>query len=107
MQCACVGDRLIYNCSVMGGTSTLWRGTAFDCFMVGSEIILRHSQFASNQAFGICNNGDIVGHGLAVENKCYTSQLNLTVGKNFNNKTVKCTCVHTSSEGMETLVNPH
>ena len=31
MQCACAGDRLIYNCSVVGGTATLWRGTALDC----------------------------------------------------------------------------
>ena len=68
----------------------MWSGTAFDCPMEGSEIILRHSQFASNLAFGICNNGDIVGHGVGVINNCYTSQLNVTVRESFNNKTVQC-----------------
>ena len=100
-QCACVGDRLIYNCSVMGGTATLWRGTLFDCPQAGSEITLRHSLFASNQVFRICNDGDIIGHGLEVVNNCYTSQLNVTVRESFNNKTVHC--VLSSSEGIRTV----
>ena len=65
--------------------------------MARSEITLRHSQFISNQAFGICNNGDIVGRGLQVVNNCYTSQLNLTIREEFNNKTVQC--VQNSNQG--------
>ena len=82
----------------MGGTATLWRGTAFDCPMTNSEITLRHSLFTSDQAFRICNSGDIIGHGLEVVNNCYTSQLNVTIRENFNNKTVQC--VLSSNEGM-------
>ena len=89
-QCACAGDKLIYNCSVVGGGSTIWSGTVFDCPQARSRITLRHSLFTSNQAFGICNNGDIEGRGLEVVNNCYTSQLNVTVRETFNNKTVQC-----------------
>ena len=67
--------------------------------MDGSLISLRHSLFVSNQAFGICNNGDIVGRGIRVVDNCYTSQLNVTVRESFNNKTVQC--VLNSIEGTK------
>lgn len=85
----------------MGGTATLWRGTAFDCPLVGSEITLRHSQFASNQAFRACNNGDIIGSSIGVENGCYTSQLNVTIRASLNNRTVQC--AFTSSAGTSII----
>ena len=86
----------------MGGTATLWRGTALDCpLSVGSEITLRHSQFASNEVFRICNDGDIVGRSIGVVNGCYMSQLSVTVRENLNNKTVQC--AFTSSEGTRTI----
>ena len=102
-QCACIGEKLTYYCNVVGGGTSVWSGTAFDCPMDGSLIILRHSQFASdsNQAFGTCNNGDIVGHGIRVVDNCYTSQLNVTVRESYNNKTVQC--VLNSNEGMRTV----
>ena len=81
----------------MGAGSTVWSGTAFDCPSTSSEITLRHSQFSSNQAFGICNNGEIVGRGIGVTNNCYTSQLNVTVREGFNNKSVQC--VQNSNQG--------
>ena len=97
----CIGERVIYNCGVFGGSSTLWRGSAFDCPQDGSVITLRHTQFESNQAFGICSNGDIIGHGLEAVNNCYTSQLNMTVRESFNNKSVQC--VLNSREGLRTI----
>ena len=100
-QCACPGDRLIYNCSIVGGIATLWRGTAFDCPLDDSEITLRHSQFASNQETGICNNGDIAGHGIGVINNCYTSQLSITIRESYNNNTVQC--AFTSSVETRTI----
>ena len=92
---------LTYNCSVMGGIITLWRGTTFDCPMSDSEITLRHSLFASSQDVEICNNGDIVGHSIGVVNDCYTSQLNVTVRENFNNRTVQC--AFTSNAGTRAI----
>ena len=97
-QCACAGEKLIYNCTVVGAGSTVWNGTAFDCPLARSRITLRHSQFTSNQAFGVCNDGDISGRGLGVINNCYTSQLNVTVRENFDNKTVQC--IQNSNQGI-------
>ena len=94
-QCTCVGDRLIYNCSVVGGTATRWKGSLIECPL--DVITLRHSQFENNQAFEICNNGDISGHGITVVNNCYTSQLSVTVRESFNNTTVQC--ILNSNEG--------
>ena len=101
IQCVCAGDRLIYSCNVVGGGSTVWSGTAFDCPSTSSEITLRHSQYASNQAFGMCNNGDIEGQGLEVTNNCYTSQLNVTVREGLNNKTVQC--IQNSNQGTRQI----
>ena len=100
-QCACIGERLTYNCNVVGSGTSVWSGTVFDCPMDGSLIILRHSQFASNRAFGICNNGDIVGRGVRVVNDCYMSQLNVTVRESYNNKTIQC--ISNLNEGMRTV----
>ena len=85
----------------MGGTTTLWRGTALDCPTDGSVITLRHSQFMTNQAFGLCSNGDIIGRGIRVVNNCYISQLNVTVRESFNNKTLQC--VLNSNEGTKLI----
>ena len=101
IQCACIGDRIIYNCTAVGGGTTIWSGTVLDCPLDGSVITLRHSQYASNQAFGFCNDGDISGRGIDVTNNCYTSQLSLTVRGSFANKTVHC--ILNSNEGIRTI----
>ena len=98
-QCACVGDRLIYNCSVVRGTATRWRGSLIDCPL--DVITLRHSQFENNQAFEICNNGDISGYGIAVVDNCYTSQLSVMIRESFNNTTVQC--ILNSNEGTRII----
>ena len=99
VQCACAGDKLIYNCSVVGGTATRWKGSLLECPL--DVITLRHSQFGSNQAVETCNNGDISGYGIRVVNNCYTSQLNVTIRENFNNKTVQC--ILNSNEGSRII----
>ena len=71
----------------MGGSGyTIWRGTAFDCRT--NEIILRHSHF--NTAAGECNSGSIVGRGVKVVGKSYTSQLSITVNSDMIGKTIQC-----------------
>ncbi len=85
----------------MGGGTTVWSGSVLNCPLDGSVITLRHSQYASNQAFGICNNGDISGRGIDVTDNCYTSQLNLTVRESYANKTVQC--ILNSNEGIRTV----
>ena len=97
-QCACAGDRLIYNCSVVGGIATRWRGSLIDCPL--NVITLRHSQFENNP-FESCNDGDISGHGIAAINNCFTSQLSVTVRESFNNTTVQC--ILNSNEGTKII----
>ena len=65
-ECACSGDILTYECTVVGEPSgaTIWRGTAFDCPI--GEIALLHNRFAEG-TFGVCNGGDIVAKSLSVD----------------------------------------
>ena len=74
----------------MGGGSTLWTGTAFNC--TNNHINLRHSLFNSSDrtATGGCNNEAIVGRSVGVMDDCYTSQLNVRVSAGLNNKTIRC-----------------
>ena len=92
--CACVDSLLTFTCTAVGGGSTLWDGTAFDCIGNGNSILLRHDRFSSGGVDGQCNNGAITGQSIGVENECYTSQLNVTVDPTLNMRTIRCT--HTS-----------
>ena len=79
-ECVCPGRELRLECTAVGGLSTIWRGTAFNCPGQGSEIVLHHSQFdQSGGAVGECNNGLIVGrsHSRTFDglNSTFTSQL--------------------------------
>ena len=90
-ECACPGDTLIYECTVVGvpNGATIWRGTAFEC--LSNEIALLHSRFVNGTLnFGICNNGAIVARSLSVEGNNYTSQLNVTVTPDTAAKTIIC-----------------
>ena len=58
-ECVCPGRELRLQCTVMGGGTTVWRGTAFDCLEQSDEIVLRRFHFESGRATGECNNGMI------------------------------------------------
>lgn len=74
----CLGDVLIFECSVTGGASTVWRGTVFNCSSSNNEIALLHSRFFNDSRS--CNGVNIViGQGLYVEHDQYISQLNVTI----------------------------
>ena len=83
----------------MGGGTTIWTGSAFDCF--SNEIPLRHSQFSHTGTSGSCNNGAIVVRSLFVEGNNYTSQLNVTLTPDIAGKTI--ICVHDDSRGTNYL----
>ena len=92
-HCKCPGDTLTFECSVVGESYgiTIWRGTALDeC--EDQEISLRHDRFTEPMgARKSCNNNSIVGQSLGVENRCYSSQLNVTVTLDNVGKTIECT----------------
>ena len=59
-----------------------------------SRILLRHTSFGGSGAFGLCNDGAIVGRslGVSVDNSVYTSQLmiNLTASLDLIGRSVEC-----------------
>lgn len=91
---------MTYECTVMGGLFTVWRGSIFEC--TGGEVTLRHSRFTSD--VGVCNN--ITGRGLSINDQCYTSQLNIALREELEGRTVTCSVdgtQGTSLVGNETL----
>ena len=90
--CACPGDTLTYECTVMGEPTgaTVWSGSALNC-SYHIEIVLLHSHFSSTYGtLRVCNNGATVGRSLSVEGNNYTSQLNVTVTPDTTGKTIAC-----------------
>ena len=87
-ECACPGETLTFDCTVMGGQggATIWTGSAFDC--QGNEITLFHGP--TSTIHGECNDGAIVGQRVSVEGNLYTSQLNVTVTPNMARKNIMC-----------------
>ena len=85
---------LPFYCTAVGGGSTIWSVTAFDC--TENDIILRHSEFTDGTS-GECNDGTITGHSVGVEGNCFSSRLDVTISAELHNKTVVCSL--TESEG--------
>ena len=87
----------------MGGFSTIWGGTAFDCLGQGNEILLRHSQFSeSGLPMVQCNGGIIIGHGRnrtfdGLDDSKFISELTIhlpllnTTSNTLKGETVECT----------------
>ena len=89
--CVCPGEILTYECTAMGGVSTVWTGSAFNgprC-----EIVLLHSRFLNQGTNVICKKVAtcIVARNLSAEGNNYTSQLNVTVTPDTAGMTVECT----------------
>ena len=86
-ECICPGYTSVFQCTVVGSGSTVWRGGIFSC--LGNEVSLRHSQFQSGAA-GECNNGAIVAESLSVVDNCYTSRLTVAVQMEMDGQTLEC-----------------
>lgn len=87
-SCVCSDPVLTYVCYVPGGTSTVWRGSAFNC--TEDAIILYHDWFRFGNATGVCNGHDVHGQGLYEENSTYVSILNVTMNSYLNKKSIEC-----------------
>ena len=66
----------------------MWSGSAFMC--QAREISLRHGRFNQMEAIGSCNDGAIVGRGVASNGDQYTSQLDVTLSSGLIGRTVTC-----------------
>jgi hypothetical protein len=84
--CSCIGDTLTFQCTVMSGLRTIWRGSAFNCPSSGNEISLLNSYIDD----GTCNNEMIVGRVIRREETNYTSQLNVTLSSDLIGEIIEC-----------------
>ena len=82
----------MYRCTVQGNANgaTIWTGTAFsDCLQ--DRVILSHSLFKlTGGSIETCNNGDVVGQSLGVQENNYTSRLNVTITPYTAGQTITC-----------------
>ena len=107
-ECTCPGDTLTYECTAMGGGSTVWTGTFFfDCLATTKDTVLLHRRFLSTTGTSAtCNNGAIVARSLSVEGNNYTSQLNVTVTPDIGAKLMKCYDNRTAEATLSSWVIP-
>lgn len=89
--CVCLGEPLVFQCSILGGGTTVWQGSAFHCPLSSDEIHLLHSQF-NLRIVKTCNNGEIIGRALRTEAPdCFVSELKLqNVTRDLVGKRVEC-----------------
>ena len=85
-DCTCQGFNQSFQCVVMGGGATIWRGSGFECAATNHEIALIHRVGTQRK----CNNGAIVGRVIRTENNHYISQLNVTVNSQLNGSSIIC-----------------
>ena len=85
----CPGDILIYECTVMGGHATIWKGSTFDCPC--KDLVLLHSHFYYYGTRNYyCNNRTIEAKIISPEGNNYTSQLNVTVTPDIAGTIITC-----------------
>ena len=82
----------MFRCTVDGGVTTVWRGSALENCSDGS-IILRHSQFRDaytiNETCGTLGQV-IIGEAISAENGSYTSQLTINITHQIIGSHVVC-----------------
>lgn len=98
-------QNFVYECTTIGPISTTWRGSAFNCPGNGNEILLRHSRFTMQGGdSGQCNNGNIMGRSLGVDDNCYTSQLSVTYSPALRGTSIMCVHNNGASQDAETVI---
>ena len=73
---------MVYECTVMGGSATVWNGNAFNCPNNDNEIILLHPFLnqPDEDHSKTCNDGNIVGRSIKTDaSNNHTSQLYVKV----------------------------
>ena len=88
-DCICPGHVVTYECTAVGGGTTVWQGSAFSCR--SRAISLRHSQFNGSGAIvGVCNDGAIMAREIMSINSSFTSQLKVTISESVIGENIEC-----------------
>jgi hypothetical protein len=87
----CPGDIVTYECTVFGGTeaTTIWKGDFFSCLSGKRALEFVHSR-TDNFSSQSCNDGNVVGRFVRIENDSFTSQLNITLKRDIAGKSIEC-----------------
>ena len=105
--CICPGNNLVFECSIEGGGTTVWRGSFIRDCSGSTEIPFRHISDPTvfTQLSQLCNNGAITATALSANKTTYTSQLsiNTSVIPLSNGSTV--TCVHDDGNNRERIID--
>ena len=96
-NCVCEGYNLVYECSITGHGTIIWRGIAFECPHSSDEIVL----FQNSRGIHVCNDGAITGRIIGADNNTYMSQLTVLVSDETIGMNVSC--FH-DSKGTENLI---
>ena len=100
----------MFTCTVDGGVTTVWRGSALENCSDGS-IILRHSQF--RDAYTIIETcgtlGQVIGQAISTGNGSYTSQLTINSTQQIIGSHVVCATdgEHSSSTQITSSMGMH
>ena len=91
-DCSCQRSSITFECSILGGTATVFQGSALSCGATSNEISLLHNRFDTTSGTnGSCNNGIIVARSNRIESNCYTSTVNVMfISPSLIGRTIKC-----------------
>ena len=103
-ECVCPGDRILYECSLSGGGSTVWKGTLFHCPTKFNELFFLHSRFDNVTEYCNSTSRSIAAHAIQIENHCFTSQLTFSADPGMTGSTVMC--VHDKGDNS-TIIGSH
>ncbi len=103
LGCIPVDRTVSYECTVDddGRSSTIWRGSAFNCTSSASTISLSHALFSGSEVTIPC--GDLSAMSVGVSGSNYTSRLTLTATTALNGRTVECTRSLSDIFGNDTI----
>ena len=87
----------------MGGLTTIWQGTAFNCSDIGNVIYLLHSQYGMSITES-CSNGALVSEGIGNIGTDYTSQLSVMANSDLNRTTIECIRTPSTAIGNDTIL---
>ena len=106
LGCIPEGKTVSYQCTVVGSLSppgsTVWLGSAFNCFDSSDLIVLHHFMYNTQTgARGSC--GDLTAMSVGVNGTEYTSRLTLTATTELNGRMVNCTLNGVELIGSDTI----
>jgi hypothetical protein len=94
---------VVYECTIMGSTATVWNGNAFNCPNTHDEIILLHPFQSNVDHARTCNNGNIVGRSIKTDTNIHTSRLYVKVSNDLIGKSIFCTSDSETQRMSETI----